>query len=163
MADGKVTKCHLCAACAEAKGMNIQTGEMDIAHMLSAFKKSAGGKTENPAAKSKAPPGGAKSCPVCRLTVKEWEKTGRLGCRVCYTAFASQILPAILACQHCDQHTGKVPQRATSRVRSSVEVSRLRRELERAVAAEEYEQAAELRDRINRVLKDSGTEGGADA
>ena len=58
------------------------------------------------------------------------------------------MLPVIVSLQHSDQHLGKVPRRASERMKSSVEAARLQRELDRAVASENYELAANLRDQI---------------
>jgi protein arginine kinase activator len=62
--------------------------------------------------------------------------------------FAAEMLPVIVSLQHSDQHLGKVPRRASARLKNSVELARLRRELDKVVAAENYEQAARLRDQI---------------
>ena len=64
------------------------------------------------------------------MTRTEILKKGRLGCDRCYEAFAAEMLPVVVSLQHADQHLGKVPRRASVRLRTSVEQARLRRELE---------------------------------
>ena len=71
-------------------------------------------------------------------------------------AFAAEMLPVVVSLQHADQHLGKVPRRASVRMRTSVEQARLRRELDQAVAAENYELAAKLRDQIKALPEEGG-------
>ncbi len=103
------------------------------------------------------PPAGPATCPACGMTRTEILKKGRLGCDRCYEAFAAEMLPVVVSLQHADQHLGKVPRRASVRMRASVEQARLRRELDQAVAAENYELAAKLRDQIKALPAEGGT------
>ena len=91
---------------------------------------------------------GPSVCPACGMTRTEILKKGRLGCDKCYEVFAAEMLPVVISLQHNDQHLGKVPRRSQARIKNSVELARLRREIEKAVAAENYELAAQLRDKI---------------
>jgi len=47
-----------------------------------------------------------------------------------------------------EQHTGKVPAREGVMVRMSAEIAQLQQELDQAVAEENYEKAATMRDKI---------------
>ena len=49
------------------------------------------------------------------------------------------------------QHVGKVPVNAAESERRHTELLRLRGQLKQAIAAEDYESAAELRDRIKEL------------
>ena len=49
-----------------------------------------------------------------------------------------------------------MPKRSSLRLKSSVEAARLRRELDKAVAGENYELAAKLRDQIKALPRDEG-------
>ena len=62
--------------------------------------------------------------------------------------------PLLERIQHDVQHVGKVPSRAGEMLQRKNELIRLRRDLERAVQREQYEEAARLRDAI-RELKGS--------
>jgi protein arginine kinase activator len=153
--NGKVEKHHLCQGCAEAKGLEIQTEQLDLGGMLQTLKE------QLEQLKDHAAPGhlsGAGACPACGTTRTEILKRGRMGCDRCYEAFAAEMLPVIVSLQHSDQHLGKVPRRASDRIKASVDVARLRRELDRAVAAEQYEKAALLRDEIQSVSAGEGAE-----
>lgn len=91
--------------------------------------------------------GSNKACPSCGIQVCELRKNMRLGCPDCYKAFPDELMPMLEEMHEDTRHTGKVPdaQRTVSRVH------KLKRALSRAVAGEEFEQAAELRDRISAI------------
>ena len=90
------------------------------------------------------------------MTRTEILKKGRLGCDCCYETFAAEMLPVVVSLQHGDQHLGKVPKRCSAQLKSSVEQARLRRELDKAVAGENYELAATLRDQIKALPSQGG-------
>jgi len=144
--DGRVSKHHLCEGCAEKQGIDVHAQPMDLSGMMANLKKHLAHLQDAPA--TVRPPAGPAACPVCGLTRKDILKRGRLGCDHCYDVFAPDMLPVIVSLQHNDQHLGKVPRRASERMKSSVEAARLQRELDRAVASENYELAANLRDQI---------------
>jgi protein arginine kinase activator len=48
-------------------------------------------------------------------------------------------------------HVGKVPKRSGGQIRIKQEIDRLKRELQEAVNAEEYERAAVIRDKIKEL------------
>ncbi|NCA81537.1 MAG: hypothetical protein EOM72_02150 [Opitutae bacterium] len=143
--DGKVEKYHLCEGCAEKKGVDVHGQPMDLGGVLENLKEQLAqlkGNDEDPR------PARFAVCPVCGTTRAEILKKGRLGCDRCYEFFGAEMLPVVVSLQHGDQHLGKVPRRASDQMKTSVEQVRLRRELDKAVAGENYEQAARLRDQI---------------
>lgn len=143
--DGKVRKFHLCESCAKEKGVDVHADPVDLSGMLDNLKDQLTQlKEEAPAARPARPA----ACPVCGMTRTEILKKGRLGCDRCYETFAAEMLPVVVSLQHSDQHLGKVPRHASERMKHSVELARLRRELDQAVAGENYEEAARLRDQI---------------
>ncbi|MGD9781512.1 MAG: UvrB/UvrC motif-containing protein [Kiritimatiellia bacterium] len=152
--DGKVTKFHLCEACAEQKGLDVHGQPIDLGGVLENLKEQLSHLQED--VESTRPEGPA-TCPACGMTRAEIVKKGRLGCDRCYEAFAAEMLPVVVSIQHGDQHLGKVPRRASARMKASVEMARLRRELDQAVAGENYEKAAQLRDQI-KALPPGGDE-----
>jgi protein arginine kinase activator len=143
--DGQVAKFHLCEGCAKEKGLDVHGQPLDLGGMLENLQEQLTHLKEAP---PPAMPGRTAACPGCGLTRTEILKKGRMGCDRCYETFAAEMLPVVVSLQHSDQHLGKVPRHASERLKHSVELARLRRELDQAVAAEQYEQAASLRDRI---------------
>ena len=155
--DGKAEKYHLCEACAEQKGIDVHADPMDLSGMMEKLKHQLDHlKEEMTEPAAPAGPAGPATCPSCGMTRTEILKKGRLGCDRCYEAFAAEMLPVVVSLQHADQHLGKVPRRASVRMRTSVEQARLRRELDQAVAAENYELAAKLRDQIKALPEEGG-------
>ena len=72
-----------------------------------------------------------------------------LGCPADYDAFEKALIPLIeRAHEGASHHIGKVPMRLGAPRSSENELVRLRRRLAKAVEAEQYEEAAKLRDKI---------------
>ncbi len=95
----------------------------------------------------------AKSCPACGLSFARFRQAGTLGCPDCYRAFEELLAPLIERAHNgATQHRGKAPRRAAGSVDRQLVVQQLMKELDQAVASEQYERAAELRDRL-RTLK----------
>lgn len=144
--DGEVTKAHLCETCAAQKGIDVHAQPLDLGGVMANLKEQLSHlkdmQTERRAV------AGPAVCPACGMTRTEILKKGRLGCDKCYEVFAAEMLPVVVSLQHNDQHLGKVPRRTQARIKNSVELARLRREIDKAVAAENYELAAQLRDKI---------------
>jgi protein arginine kinase activator len=86
-------------------------------------------------------------CPACGLKYAQFRADGRLGCPLDYDRFAPVLLPLLERVHRGTRHAGKVP-RAVRRARLAGELDDLREQLRAAVAAERYEEAARLRDRI---------------
>ncbi len=93
-----------------------------------------------------------KACPGCGLTFARFRQVGTLGCPECYAAFEPQLAPLIERAQAgATHHSGKTPLRAGSSVDRQIQVQTLVKELDEAVAAEQYERAAALRDRLRNL------------
>ena len=94
-------------------------------------------------------------CPECSwTTAKIRESSGKVGCPECYKVFAPILAEAFSKVQRGTLHLGKHPVAKddnTGVLRQ--ELKRLQTELARSVAAEEYENAAVCRDRINEIKK----------
>ena len=142
--DGQKIEKHLCDECAMAEGITIKAS-VPISQLLEDFiLQSQTGAEELAELK----------CDVCELTFSEFRKRGVLGCPHDYDAFESALRPLLEHAQEgASQHTGKVPHRAGSRQKKQNALLRLRAELKSAIAAENYERAAALRDQIKELEK----------
>ncbi|MGD0539971.1 MAG: UvrB/UvrC motif-containing protein [Tepidisphaeraceae bacterium] len=91
-------------------------------------------------------------CPECGMAWADFAQTGLLGCEHDYTAFDKDLTPLLQrAHEGATHHVGKVPTRrggTSVPVKRQLDVARLRKELNRAIEAEDYERAAKLRDQI---------------
>lgn len=87
-------------------------------------------------------------CPACGYSFKQLQESGLLGCPECYPVFREYLLPILRRYHRATTHLGKAPRARGPRAERRLEIARLRNALETAVAAEDYEEAARLRDLI---------------
>ena len=95
-------------------------------------------------------------CPVCQVTFLEFRNSGRLGCPYDYEVFRDELMPLLENIHGETRHVGKVPRRAPRNTQQQTTLIQLRNELKRAVAAEDYEAAARLRDSIKQIEQEQG-------
>ena len=89
------------------------------------------------------------TCDNCGLTFAQFREHSLLGCPRCYAAFEAQLAPLLeRAHEGASHHVGKVPHRAGAGEQKQQKLLRLRKRLSDAVTAEDYEQAAKLRDEV---------------
>jgi protein arginine kinase activator len=98
-------------------------------------------------------PQGVDTCPACGFKLAVFFEGGRLGCPGCYRAFASNLRPILSRLHGQTIHLGKVPRTNPQGPNTAAELTRARIALTKAVAAEEYEEAARLRDHL-KILQD---------
>jgi len=101
----------------------------------------------------------ASACPSCGMTHREFRKRSWLGCAGCYDHFAQALAPLLRDMHRGARHVGKVPRRALPAARRE----QLEAELSQAVARQQYEQAARLRDAIARLMPDGASPGASHA
>lgn len=94
-------------------------------------------------------------CNKCGKTYTEFKNTGLLGCENCYKVFKTTIVPIIKRVQLSNNHIGKVPKRSGAEIVKVKQITELKEELQKAIAIEEYERAAEIRDKIRMLEKES--------
>ncbi len=99
-------------------------------------------------------------CPSCGLDYLEFRQTMRLGCPRDYEAFEKPLEELLERIHGAVRHNGKVPPTAGREEAVRSRVRSLRRQQKKAIAEENYELAAELRDRIRRI--ESPEENGPD-
>ncbi|MCA9131720.1 MAG: UvrB/UvrC motif-containing protein [Planctomycetales bacterium] len=89
-----------------------------------------------------------KTCPVCGIKFAEFRQAGRLGCAYDYVFFQSDLEPLLLSIHGSKVHKGKQPTRRSGSPDRQHKLIQLRREMQEAIAKEQYERAGELRDKI---------------
>lgn len=87
-------------------------------------------------------------CNSCGTTYREFKESGLLGCSECYDTFKNTVIPILKRVQSNIEHHGKIPVKGGREIMAKKELEKLKEELQRAIALEEYEKAAELRDKI---------------
>ncbi|MCL2048221.1 MAG: UvrB/UvrC motif-containing protein [Defluviitaleaceae bacterium] len=93
-----------------------------------------------------APP--PKACVRCGMTFQKFKTGGRLGCDVCYSSFKKEVEVLLKNVQGSTRHEGKYPRRMGAGILQKRQVHELRATLNRAIEAENFEEAARLRDQI---------------
>jgi protein arginine kinase activator len=132
---------NLCVECAEERGIDVdQAGGYGLGDLVAGLIDSAVDIESDKIGKVR--------CPSCGYEYSDFKKTGRFGCPECYEAFEAQLLPLLRQIHGNTHHSGTQPVDIASRAAHRRKVSDLRADLQRAVDAEDYERAAEIRDQI---------------
>lgn len=139
----------LCKECAAARGFHspLDNVPFPLAEILSGLANSMG-------ETGKADPADTLACPICGLTFNEFTRQGRFGCGECYVAFRGRLEPIMRKIHGASLHRGRNPQYVHVDDAAALpikEEERLETELTKAIAAEDFERAAELRDKLKTV------------
>ncbi len=142
--DNAVTQLHLCEKCAAAKGVEttLAMPQHPLGDILQAVQQQASTTSED-----------APSCTFCGSTARDFRATGRLGCPHCYDAMERSLRELLRRLHGSSKHVGIRYETPTAHVHTKPDTLHdLHDRLNRAIATEQFELAAELRDRI-RVLE----------
>ena len=93
----------------------------------------------------------SKHCPRCGISYDEFNRVGKFGCDKCYETFASEIKPLLKRLQGSTEYEGTVPSHENNVFKAKYEAKQLRQQLESAIQAEKFEDAAILRDKIKEL------------
>ena len=146
--DGKLKKFVLCESCAKAKGITNPDGLLMAEEVLKPLV--VGGPEPEI-----FPTQSQSECSTCGFTVSDLQKVGRLGCPDCYQAFASEIGQRLSSLHKGIVHVGHVPAGLAKKRELTNKISGLEERLEKAVREERYEDAAVIRDEMEK-LKSGG-------
>lgn len=139
--NGKVTEQSLCGYCAAKEGYSAFAGG-SISGILSSMLGQSiktGEALEN-------------TCSCCGASFADIAETGKVGCAACYNTFAQELMPYLKRIHGSVNHTGKSPERKELVVADLTNsISKLKMKLTELIAAENYEEAAVVRDEIKRL------------
>lgn len=132
---------RLCPECVNKLEFNLVKG--DIQSFLSSVLSVLG-------SEKKAQSSPSLVCTGCGLTFAEFKHTGRLGCAQCYRDFAQQLKPSLQKIHGRVQHAGRTPKThlADPLHEKRQKIGELRKKMDDAVAAENFEEAACIRDEL---------------
>ena len=146
ISEGVRTEMHLCEHCAEDEGIAVKS-QISLNELLSSLLAAQPADSELFGDSTQQ-----NSCPHCGFTLDQFRKEPVLGCPYDYEVFQKSLTPLIEKAHDGNtRHCGKVPSKTPADTRKEIELMRLRQQLETAVNNEDYETAAELRDKINQV------------
>lgn len=137
MLNDEVRKMHLCEQCAAASGIDMDA-PASVTNFLLGL-----GASDKPLSET-----AGRACPQCQMRFSDFKKASRLGCQNCYVAFAEELEPLLHGMQKGERHAGKKPVHYAGAVNVLPSSASLKKALEEAVASENYEEAARIRDQI---------------
>jgi protein arginine kinase activator len=151
--NGNKTEFHLCEVCAQEKGEympNFEDG-FSFHQLLSGLLNFESSATELEGNGHVHPQ--MLRCPTCGLTYNQFSKIGRFGCGCCYKTFRERLDPLLRQVHGHSSHRGKIPERTKGELKMKRELERLKEELASKVYAEEFEEAARIRDQMRLLQK----------
>src|SRR5262249_29644775 len=98
-------------------------------------------------------------CAHCGLLYEDFRKFGRLGCGECYTSFKEHLSGLLRKIHGSNKYLGKTPAdqeghvpaaptAGTTALAPSETLADLKQQLHAAIAAEDFEKAVQIRDKI---------------
>jgi protein arginine kinase activator len=141
----QVTTLHLCERCAAEKGVESPGAQPKTP--LGTFLAAMGQETEP----TQVPR--ADTCARCGGSLQDFRESGRLGCPECYRSFEVPLRDLLRRLHGSTHHMGeRYTEHGTATPADRQQATQLREQLRLAVETENFELAAELRDRL-RVLE----------
>lgn len=135
---GSSVELHLCEQCAKERGYKIREDRIDIS-LGGLFSEALSGDRK----KEPVP-----ACPECGTNLEDLRRRKQVGCASCYREFRAEINALMRSEGFEAGYTGALPEKLEAFKQTPPDPENLRRELQRAIDAEDYELAAYYRDRL---------------
>jgi protein arginine kinase activator len=158
--DGKVESFELCSKCIESYLKNDRIIELEkqqspnemMNFLINFMQQIMGGQVQAPGDIDFKP------CPKCNITFEIILKTEKIGCAYCYEHFKKPLSLIIGQLQGSKEHIGKTPKNIQSvKKNSKTEIqdylNKQATEMKEAVKKELYEEAINIRDKLNAFEK----------
>lgn len=142
--NGESAEAHLCSDCAKALGYNDVFGGFGntFGDLLGSFF----GEPQVSAISSRTI-----RCEKCGNTFNDIVNSGKIGCADCYTTFYDKLLPSLQRIHGKTRHEGKNPTIIKAEVTNVNPIEDLEEQLRIAIVEQNFEKAAQLRDKINEL------------
>ncbi len=144
--NGEYTQLHLCSKCADKLGYgDVFSGfGLDFADLFGNFFT----KPKSLLTQTKQ-----ERCQKCGMSFEDIVKTGKIGCADCYEKFYDLLLPSIQRIHGKTQHNGKqAPKAVKTEIKKEKTkeelIAEMKAEMQTAIEEQNFERAAELRDKI---------------
>jgi protein arginine kinase activator len=163
--EGGKAELHLCEECAKDQGVPALQSPSVFALFKELMEKT------NTVSRTRD-----RQCPQCGMSFGEFKAKGRFGCAHDYEVFLSRVIPLLERIHGASEHVGEADAAsvakaaapsgapvatptaaaaaATAPQQTASELKRLRRDLQRVIKNEEYEEAARIRDRIQTLERE---------
>lgn len=93
-------------------------------------------------------------CQSCGTSYEDFRRTGLFGCPACYRSFNDKLDKMFLRVQGGSRHTGRLNTATSLEASVSEHLKQLRENQRQAVANEDYELAARLRDELRQLIQE---------
>lgn len=151
--NGKKSERHLCQQCARENGyLDTEEEAYTIHDLISGLFNV----NSNLVQKAETAKRNEKelACPKCKMTHQQFTKTGKFGCSECYQTFSDYLTPILRRVHGGNtKHSGKIPKRQHDHLEHRRLIQDYRDKLQELIKAEEFEEAAVLRDKIRELEK----------
>lgn len=148
--NGDKKELSLCEKCSKEKGELNFYSPIDISSSFT-FQNILSGIMEHVGSVGKDAKNSYIYCENCGTNYSEFKQRGLAGCSECYKSFSETINPIIKRVQGNIEHTGKIPKKLGRHIIEKKKLLKLKEDLQKAITAEEYEKAAEIRDLIRKI------------
>ena len=160
--NGVKKEVHLCSECAKKMGMDSM--EMPDLFNFNSFL----GDFFNDYMEEELLPSFQTSevkCKNCNMTYNDFIKTGMFGCSNCYETFTNPIDSLLKNLHGTAKHIGRIPKNEKAQIKLNKKtnkeeknvkedkLSKLQKDLDKAIKEERYEDAAKIRDEIKEMNK----------
>lgn len=142
--NGVTKEYHLCPECAAQLGFSNFSLFDDIGDIWSSFFNNTG---FSHSALS------TKRCKTCNSSFDEILESGKMGCPDCYSVFREEILPTLEKIHGNTEYKGGMPEGISVTKEPETEEEKLQADLKAAIENEEFEKAAEIRDKLKEMRK----------
>ena len=138
--ESAVSQIHLCEKCAAEKG--VETSVAPPKHPLGEFLQA----VQQQLAVAPSETG---RCTFCSATLRDFRASGRVGCARCYSAFESSMRDLLRRVHGQSRHVGRRYEPPhPGQLERAMLLGELRDRLRRAIESEQFELAADIRDRL---------------
>lgn len=151
--NGKKEEIHLCEECArKSSQLNLNGNNLSFQSLLSGilnhdFSNENSSVLENNNSQKLV-------CQNCGMSYQEFTNRGLFGCEECFNVFESKLDDLFKKIHGNIRHTGKYPLSFQQKLEAKSEITDLKKEMKSAVERENFEKAAEIRDKIHAIKKD---------
>jgi protein arginine kinase activator len=155
--DEQLSEMHLCEECARQKSAQMEQ-QFGLADLLAGLSD-----TSKPIS-SKEGEKTVLKCSRCGLPYEDFRKFGRLGCGECYTSFKEHLTGLLRKIHGSNKYLGKTPPKyveghaapaegALALISTEESLEDLKQQLQSSIASEDFEKAAQIRDKIRNFEK----------
>lgn len=139
--DGQVSDQHLCVDCMTRLQRESGAG-FELSHTAPDSRKPSAEHIVREVVRSQ------RACPNCGALLSAVIDEGKLGCPACYNTFKDQLVPVLREQHNAARHKGKLQSQDDTRAQLQADLQAKRALLRSVLRAENYEEAARLRDEI---------------